>query len=157
MDEIEDQLQRLAAHRAAQVPPFSTSTSDELVVRRRVRRRTPVLVAIAACITVALVISGLVFLSNGDDTRSVETPAGPTAVDAAQGCAGKAYVNNQADDTVSVITMATGAVSEPIAVGDNPAAVSMAPDGKHVYVTNDGGAVSHDGVRVRTRAMTPCR
>ena len=79
MDEIEDQLKRLAAHRAAQVPPFSTSTSDELVARRRVTRRTPVLVATAACIAVALVISGVVFLSDGDDTRSVQTPAGPTA------------------------------------------------------------------------------
>ena len=48
MDEIEDQLKRLAAHRAAQVPAFSTSTADELVVRRRATRRTPVLVAMAA-------------------------------------------------------------------------------------------------------------
>ena len=66
-------------------------------------------------------------------------------------------MNNQADGTVSVITTATGAVSAPITVGNLPYAVAITPDGKHVYVTNDGGAVSHDGVRVADPAMARCR
>ena len=33
MGEIEDRLERLAAHRATQIPEFSMPTADELVVR----------------------------------------------------------------------------------------------------------------------------
>src|SRR6476646_4265794 len=116
MGEIEDRLQRLAADRAAQVAPFSASAPSELAARRRATRRRPVLVAMAASVAAAVVIGGLVLPLNRDDSRSVQTPAGPTSEQVpAGGCVGKAYVNNQADDTVSVITMATGAVSAPIA------------------------------------------
>ena len=47
-----------------------------------------------------------------------------------------AYVTNNADGTVSVITTATGAVSAPITVGSRPIGVAITPDGKQVYVTN---------------------
>ena len=46
-----------------------------------------------------------------------------------------AYVTNNGDGTVSVITTATGAVSAPITVGNAPAGVAITPDGKHAYVT----------------------
>ena len=46
----------------------------------------------------------------------VATSAAPGAA-AAGGCAGTAYVTNEHDGTVSVITTATGAVSAPITVG----------------------------------------
>ncbi len=58
--------------------------------------------------------------------------------DQAGGCAGKAYVANNYDGTVSVITTATGAVSAPIAVGNDPHGVAFTPDGKHAYVTQLG-------------------
>ena len=54
-----------------------------------------------------------------------------------------AYVTNDGDGTVSVITTATGAVSAPITVGKRPGGVAITPDGKHVYVANRGdGTVS---------------
>jgi YVTN family beta-propeller protein len=48
---------------------------------------------------------------------------------------------------VSVITTATGSVSAPITVSDNPVpappGVAITPDGKRVYVANNGdGTVS---------------
>ena len=46
----------------------------------------------------------------------VATSAAPGAA-AAAGCAGTAYVTNEQDGTVSVITTATGAVSATITVG----------------------------------------
>ena len=66
----------------------------------------------------------------------MQTPAGPPAAGADAGCAGKAYVDNQADGTVSVITMATGAVSAPIRRRRLRNGMAITPDGKHVYVTN---------------------
>ena len=95
MGEIEDQLERLAAHRAAQVPAFEIGTPDELVVRRRATHRAPVVAAIAACLAVALVIGGLLLFSGSDDPSSVQTPVGPPAAAADSGCAGKAYVDEQ--------------------------------------------------------------
>jgi YVTN family beta-propeller protein len=76
----------------------------------------------------------------------VATSAAPAAA-AAAGCAGKAYVINFEDGTVSVIETATGKVSDTIAVGTHPVDVAITPDGKHAYVTNYGartvdGAVS---------------
>ena len=54
-----------------------------------------------------------------------------------------AYVTNDGDGTVSVITTATGAVSAPITVGNLPHSVAITPDGKHAYVANCGdGTVS---------------
>src|SRR5881392_3454048 len=99
MDEIEEQLERLAEHRAAQVPPFSMPTGSELVERRRFARRAPVLATIAACLALALVIGGLLLVSGGQDPSSVQAPGGPDA-NAAGGCAGKAYVDNNVDGTV---------------------------------------------------------
>jgi YVTN family beta-propeller protein len=110
------------------------------VARRRVTRQARVVVAIAACLAVALVIGGLL-LTGGEDSPSVRTPARPPVTGVVD-CAGKAYVNNQGDGTVSVITPATG-LSTPITVGTNPGGVAVTPDGKHVYVTNQGdGTVS---------------
>ena len=55
---------------------------------------------------------------------------------AAAGCAGKAYVNNNRDGTLSVITMATGRVSSTIPVGNSPISPTITPDGKYVYVAH---------------------
>ena len=110
-------------------------------------RRAPVVVAIAACVAVALVIGGTLLLADKDNRPSVHAPVGTptTAAGAgtAGGCAGKAYVINQDDATVSVITTATGAVSPPITTGlNNPGGVAITPDGKQVYVTNPDYRVS---------------
>ena len=54
-----------------------------------------------------------------------------------------AYVANNGDGTVSVITTATGVVSATIPVGASPGGVAFTPDGKHAYVANNGdGTVS---------------
>ncbi len=76
MGELEDRLERLAEHRAAQMQTFSMPPTDELAVRRRVVRRDLLVVAIAACLVVALVIGGLVLLSHRSNGPTVETPAG---------------------------------------------------------------------------------
>ena len=62
---------------------------------------------LVAIVVVALSGSGIL----------VATSATPGAA-AAGGCAGTAYVTNELDGTVSVITTATGAVSAPITVGN---------------------------------------
>ena len=134
MGEIEDRLERLAAHRTAQVPAFWIE-ADDLVRRRDARRRAPVMVAIAACLAVVLVIGGLLLLFGGDDPSSVQTPVG-TPPAATPGCVGKAYVDNNADGTVLVINTATGAVSAPIAVGSFPYGLTLTPDGRYAYVSN---------------------
>src|SRR4051812_44685346 len=110
---------------APPTPPFENleAGSAVAVVRQRSRPRTRVLVAIAACVAVALVI-GAAFLFSRSDQPAVQSPP-------ASGCAGKAYVNNQGDNTVSTITTATGAVAAPIPVGANPGGLAVTPDGKH--------------------------
>src|SRR5207247_1021124 len=138
MGEIEDQLARLDAHRAAQVPAFSMATADELVVRRRSTRRARLVYAIAACLVVGLVIGGWFLLSGS--RSSVIAPAGRRGAGEAGRCVGTAYVPNAGDGTVSVITTATGLVSATITIGNALAAsgpgVAVTPDGKHVYVAN---------------------
>jgi YVTN family beta-propeller protein len=49
-----------------------------------------------------------------------------------------AYVANNSSNTVSVIDTATTppSVVATIPVGNGPSGVAVAPDGKHVYVTN---------------------
>ena len=79
MGELEDRLERLAEHRAAQIPAFSMPPTDELVVRRGVVRRDRRVVGIAACLVVALVIGGLLLLARNSDGPTVEVPAGPPA------------------------------------------------------------------------------
>jgi YVTN family beta-propeller protein len=59
-----------------------------------------------------------------------------------------AYVANRADDTVSVITVATGNSSNTITVGDYPQSVAFSPNGKTAYVAN----FSDDTVSVITVA-----
>ena len=117
-------------------PPFEDIESGllEPVVRRRVTRRALVMAAIAACVAVALVIGGSLVLSESDDSQSVQSPAGQPRVGAVGGCAGKAYVANSGDGTVSVITTATGVVSATITVGSTPRVVAITPDGTHAYV-----------------------
>ena len=67
---------------------------------------------------------GIVLVRDVAPSRIKVGPAGPPtsapAAGAAVGCAGKAYVTNNGDGTVSVITTATGAVSAPITVGNSP-------------------------------------
>jgi branched-chain amino acid transport system substrate-binding protein len=77
MGELEDRLERLAEHRAAQVPAFSTPPTDELVVRRGVVRRRRLIVGIAACLVVALVVGGLLLLARKSNGPTVKAPAGP--------------------------------------------------------------------------------
>src|SRR5947209_1568291 len=135
MGEIEDQLARLAAHRAAQVPAFSMATADELVVRRRrSTRRARLVYAIAACLVVGLVVGGWFLLSGS--RSSVIAPAGRRGAGEAGRCVGTAYVPNAGDGTVSVITTASGLVSAPITVGKHPGAVAFTPDGTRAYVAN---------------------
>jgi YVTN family beta-propeller protein len=54
-----------------------------------------------------------------------------------------AFVTNRGDDTVSVVSLATGLVVATIPVGDNPRQILMAPDGARAYVVNlDSNSVS---------------
>ncbi|HMK48667.1 MAG TPA: hypothetical protein VK435_01320, partial [Thermodesulfovibrionales bacterium] len=55
-----------------------------------------------------------------------------------------AYVTNNADDTVSVIDLATNTVvGSPIVVGDGPFRIATSGNGTRVYVANmDGDSVS---------------
>src|SRR5689334_13756182 len=143
MGELEDRLERLAEHRAAQIPPFSMPPADELAVRRGVVRRHRLVVGIAACLAVALVIGGLLLFSGNSDGPTVEAPAGTTPSTVSGGCTGTAYVTDEQAGAVSVITTATGAVSAPITVGGAPYGVAITPDGKHVYVTDYAGGAGH--------------
>ena len=73
-------------------------------------------------------------------TGAVATPItvgnGPVAV-AFSPNGKQAYVANCDDDTVSVITVATGEVAaDPITVGDEPGSVAFSPNGKKAYVAN---------------------
>jgi branched-chain amino acid transport system substrate-binding protein len=77
MGELEDRLERLAEHRAAQIPAFSMPPTDELAKRRRFVRRDWRVVAVAACLVVALVIGGLLLFSRNSDGPTVNAPAGP--------------------------------------------------------------------------------
>ena len=73
MGELEDRLQRLAEHRAAQIPAYSMPPTDELAVRRR-RVPRPVITGIAACLAVALVIGGALLFAGGSNGPTVQTP-----------------------------------------------------------------------------------
>ena len=65
----------------------------------------------------------------------------------------KAYVANIFDDTVSVITVKTGAVTDTISVGDGPYSVAFSPNGKKAYVSNsNAGTVSV--ITVKTGVVT---
>jgi YVTN family beta-propeller protein len=50
----------------------------------------------------------------------------------------RAYVTNEASDTVSVIDTATNTVTATITVGDAPQGVAVSPNGSRAYVTNFG-------------------
>src|SRR6478735_9483793 len=101
MGELEDRLERLAEHRAAQIPTFSMPSTDELAVRRGVLRRNRLVVAVAACLAIALVIGGLLIFSQKSNGPTVETPAVTHPSTADGGCTGTAYVTNSLDGTVS--------------------------------------------------------
>ncbi|MBN1626693.1 MAG: beta-propeller fold lactonase family protein [Deltaproteobacteria bacterium] len=47
------------------------------------------------------------------------------------------YVTNYGDDTVSVISLSSWAVTETITVGDGPYGISITPSGDFVYVVNE--------------------
>src|SRR5947208_428997 len=115
-DQLDARIRALVREIVDSAPPtpryeLLDSGSAVRMVRPRSAPRTRVIAAIAACVVVALVIAGVVLFPH-DDRPAVQSPP-------ASGCAGKVYVNNQGDNTVSAITMATGAVSAPIAVGAN--------------------------------------
>ena len=62
-------------------------------------------------------------------------------VSAGAGAAGpKAYVGNFSDNTVSVVDLAAGAVVATIPVSAGPHGMSVAPDGRTVYITGDGSS-----------------
>ena len=69
---------------------------------------------LVAMVVIALSGSGVLAATSASAGAAAagSTPAG--------GCAGKAYVPNNIDGTVSVITTATGAASAPIPVGKAP-------------------------------------
>ena len=88
-------------------------------------------------------IVAVVAIASGAGVVAAGSASAGAAATAPGGCAGKAYVTNNVDGTVTVITTATGAVYAPITVGNESDAVAITPDGKHAYVTNDGdGTVS---------------
>ena len=117
-----------------EVRPTSLTTAAEPVAQR-VARRAPVIAVLAAGLVVVLIIGGALLVSGGHDPSSVQTPTHPP-VAAVGGCAGKAFVANNVDGTVSAITTATRVVSPPITVPSRPTAVAITPDGTHVYVAN---------------------
>src|SRR6185312_12459947 len=141
MGELEDRLERLAEHRAAQIPAFSMPPTDELAVRRGVMRRHRLVVAIAACVAFALVIGGLLIFAHDSHGPTVETPAGTLPSTTDGGCTGKAYVNNSAHGTLSVLDTTTGAVTATIPVGQPEVGGQngpfISPDGKQLYVTHN--------------------
>ena len=100
-------------------------------------------VSLVCALAFSVTIAGCASSSKAKTARST-TPAAsqpPSATEPAstsRGCAGKAYVTNYDDGTVSVITTATGAVSAPIKVGTKPDGVVITPDGTHAYVANQG-------------------
>jgi len=53
---------------------------------------------------------------------------------------GKAYVSNFKDNTVSVVDLATGAVTATVPVAAGPHGMSMSGDGRLVYVTGDAAS-----------------
>jgi YVTN family beta-propeller protein len=138
-DQVIESVLRTALRDAADQidvrPTTPTATVDDLVARRRVTRRAPTVLAIAAGLVVALVVGGSLILSASRDPSSLKTRGAPG------GCAGKAYVLDGVDGTVSAITIATGEVSMPIAVskrkiGGPTSGVAITPDGTHAYVTD---------------------
>ena len=64
---------------------------------------------------------------SGAGVLAADSTSAGAAATTGVGCAGKAYVTNNVDGTVSVITTATGAVSAPITVGQQPIAVTLCP------------------------------
>ena len=136
-DQTIESALRTALREAAdqiEVRPTSLTRAAEPAAQR-VARRAPVIAVVAACLVIALAIGAALLFSAGNDPSSVQTPTVPP-VAAVGGCAGKAYVNNNIDGTVSMITTATGVVSAPITVGTRPTGVAIAPDGTHAYVAN---------------------
>ena len=142
-EEIESAL-RTALHDAADQidvrPTNPTATADELVERRRVTRRAPMVVATRPVSSSRWWSASRSSSPPVNDPSSVQTPAG-----AAGGCAGKAYVvdggNGDGTGAVFAITTATGEVSTPIPVsfstsGGPFGAVAITPDGKYAYVTH---------------------
>ena len=105
------------------------------------RRRDRLVVAIAACLVIALVIGGLLLFSRNSDDHTVETPVGTFPSTADGGCTGKAYVNNSAHGTLSVLDTTTGAVTATIPVGQPQVGGQngpfISPDGKQLYVTHN--------------------
>jgi YVTN family beta-propeller protein len=72
-------------------------------------------------------------ISVGNDPRGIAVTPDQTFL----------YVTNYADDTVSVISLSTLAVTETISVGEGPYGISITPSGAYVYVVNEkAGTVS---------------
>ncbi len=55
--------------------------------------------------------------------------------------AGKAYVGNFKDNTVSVVDTSRGSVVATIPVAPGPHGMAMSPDGQRLYVSSDGSSV----------------
>jgi YVTN family beta-propeller protein len=76
-------------------------------------------------------VTGSIVLNGGN-------PPNPSAV-AITPDGSAAYVAEAGTNSVVAVTLATGAVSPPIAVGAGPVALAVSPDGHKVYVVNGGG------------------
>jgi YVTN family beta-propeller protein len=154
-DDLETRLRRYGEtferYVDAQVSAFSSAPADP-AARRRSVGRSAIVAAIAACLVVALVVGVALLLSARDDRSSVQLAAG-----ASGGCAGKAYVDNGVDGTVSVITTATGEVSTPIRVSESNSAtlVAITPDGKRAYVSHDNAVSVIDTATDTVSATIP--
>ena len=135
MGEIEEQLERLAEHRAAQVPPFSMPTGDELVDRRRVVRRDRLVAH-----------RGLSGRRTGDRRPAPVRSVTVTVLGA--GAAGSTRLRLR---TRVCTARPTWTTTSRHGVGDHhgdgrgvgahhrrhgPGGVAITPDGKHAYVTN---------------------
>jgi YVTN family beta-propeller protein len=101
-----------------------------------------------------------IFRQNGTPGAAVAPPsapaaAGPMAAPAAAGRAGPpataagagadsggpgptAFVVNYASNSVTPVSLATRKAGRPIAVGADPTAIAITPDGRTAYVTNSG-------------------
>jgi YVTN family beta-propeller protein len=79
-------------------------------------------------------------------------PAPPAATGADSGAPGPtAFVVNYASDSVTPVSLATRQAGHAIAVGADPAAIALTPDGRTAYVVNSGsGTVTPINTAART-------
>jgi YVTN family beta-propeller protein/cysteine-rich repeat protein len=92
---------------------------------------------------------------NGEETCHAGRCQSPTAPEtvACRSNFAIAAVSNFRDDTVSLVSLATGTVSVTVPVGDGPWGVAVHPRGTELWITNRGGR-SVSVIDLATRAVT---